>query len=119
MTLIKSDGGFTYDTSDLACLKYRLEHENADRILYVTDAGQSTHFHILFRGAEEMKLMNSYKILVKHLPFGVVLGKDKKKFKTRSGEAEKRAAEKAVTMSCVKYADLSCNREKAYVFDFD
>lgn len=34
-------------------------------------------------------------------------------------EAEKRAAEKAVTMSCVKYADLSCNREKAYVFDFD
>ena len=34
MTLIKSDGGFTYDTSDLACLKYRLDHENADRILY-------------------------------------------------------------------------------------
>lgn len=50
-------------------------------IRYVTDAGQSTHFHILFRGAEEMKLMNSSKTLVKHLPFGVVLGKDKKKFK--------------------------------------
>ena len=50
-------------------------------IEHVTDAGQSTHFHILFRGAEEMKLMNSSKTLVKHLPFGVVLGKDKKKFK--------------------------------------
>lgn len=40
LTIVKSDGGFTYDTSDLAALKQRIEEEKADRIIYVTDAGQ-------------------------------------------------------------------------------
>ena len=40
LTLVKSDGGFTYDTSDLACIKQRIEEEKADWIIYVTDAGQ-------------------------------------------------------------------------------
>lgn len=40
MTIVKSDGGFTYDTSDLAALKQRIEEEKADRLIYITDAGQ-------------------------------------------------------------------------------
>lgn len=40
LTITKSDGGFTYDTSDMACIKQRIEEEKADRIIYVTDAGQ-------------------------------------------------------------------------------
>lgn len=40
MTIVKSDGGFTYDTSDLAALKQRIENEKASRIIYVTDSGQ-------------------------------------------------------------------------------
>lgn len=40
LTIVKSDGGFTYDTSDFAALKQRIEEEKADRILYITDAGQ-------------------------------------------------------------------------------
>lgn len=40
MILVKSDGGFTYDTSDLASLKHRLMDERADWLVYVVDAGQ-------------------------------------------------------------------------------
>lgn len=40
LTIVKSDGGFTYDTSDLTALKQRVEEEKADHIIYVTDAGQ-------------------------------------------------------------------------------
>lgn len=46
LTMIKSDGGYTYDTSDMACLKHRIEEEKADWIIYVTDAGQSQHFKV-------------------------------------------------------------------------
>lgn len=40
LIMVKSDGGFTYDTSDLATIKQRIQEENADWIVYVTDAGQ-------------------------------------------------------------------------------
>ena len=40
LTVVKSDGGFTYDTSDLAALKQRVHDENGDWLIYVTDAGQ-------------------------------------------------------------------------------
>lgn len=40
LTVQKSDGGFTYDSSDLAALKHRAEVEQADWIIYVVDAGQ-------------------------------------------------------------------------------
>ena len=46
MTLIKSDGGFTYDTSDLATIRNRFHEENGDWLIYVTDAGQSLHFQV-------------------------------------------------------------------------
>ena len=46
MTVIKSDGGYTYDTSDLATIRNRLHEENGDWLIYVTDMGQSLHFQV-------------------------------------------------------------------------
>ena len=48
LIVVKSDGGYTYDTSDLAALKYRLFEEKVDKILYVVDIGQQLHFKTLF-----------------------------------------------------------------------
>ena len=44
LTVVKSDGGFTYDTSDLAAIHQRIFQERADIIIYVTDSGQVRHF---------------------------------------------------------------------------
>lgn len=86
LTVVKSDGGFTYDTSDMAALKHRLYEEKADWIIYVTDAGQATHFNVLFSCAKKAGLLKKNH-RVDHVGFGVVLGEDKKKFKTRSGDS--------------------------------
>jgi len=48
LILVKSDGGFTYDTSDLATLRQRLFEEKAEWIIYVVDAGQSLHFQQIY-----------------------------------------------------------------------
>ncbi|KHJ94608.1 arginine--tRNA ligase [Oesophagostomum dentatum] len=48
LTLVKSDGGYTYDTSDLAALRYRLHEKNVDWVIYVVDAGQSLHLEVRF-----------------------------------------------------------------------
>ncbi len=84
----KSDGGFNYATTDLAALKYRIEQDNAKRIIYVTDAGQANHFAAVFQVAEKAGIFPD-KIEVVHVPFGLVLGEDGKKLKTRSGETVK------------------------------
>lgn len=44
LTMVKSDGGFTYDTSDMAALKHRIEEEKADWVIYVVDEGQVSFF---------------------------------------------------------------------------
>ena len=48
MMVVKSDGGYTYDTSDLAAMKYRMQEEAADWGVYVVDSGQGLHFNLLF-----------------------------------------------------------------------
>lgn len=85
-TVVKSDGGFTYDTSDLATLKQRIFEEKADWLIYVTDAGQATHFSTLFSCGKKVGWLDEKIHRVDHVGFGVVLGEDKKKFKTRSGD---------------------------------
>lgn len=147
LTIVKSDGGFTYDTSDLACIRQRVSEEKADRIIYVTDAGQATHFKCITNCAKKAGYLGDQ--TVDHVGFGVVLGEDKKKFKTRSGDTVKltdlldeglkraldtlvekgrdkvlsveelAAAQRAVAYGCIKYADLSHNRNNEYVFSFD
>lgn len=147
-TIVKSDGGFTYDTSDMAAIKHRIEKERADWLIYITDAGQSLHFQMLESCAKRAGILKSFHRM-DHVSFGVVLGEDKKKFKTRSGdtvklselldeglkralqklnekgrdkvlsEEELRAAQESVAYGCIKYADLIHNRNHEYVFSFD
>ncbi|TRY93110.1 hypothetical protein DNTS_007754 [Danionella cerebrum] len=149
LTIVKSDGGYTYDTSDLAAIKNRLFDEKADIIIYVTDSGQAMHFQLIFAAAQLIGWYDPNVTRVEHAGFGVVLGEDKKKFKTRSGdtvrlmdlleEGLKRSmdklkekerdkvltpeelvkAQRAVALGCIKYADLSHNRINDYVFSFD
>ena len=81
----KSDGGYNYATTDLAALRYRISQDHADRIIYVTDAGQANHFAQFFQVAKRAGWIPNHVQLV-HVPFGLVLGEDGKKLKTRSGE---------------------------------
>ncbi|KAK7580408.1 hypothetical protein V9T40_001037 [Parthenolecanium corni] len=148
-TIVKSDGGFTYDTSDLSAFKQRIVEEKGDWIIYVVDEGQSTHFQCLVNCARKCGIYDPEKVRMDFVGFGVVLGEDKKKFKTRSGdtvrlanlldEGVRRATEKleeknrhtvlteeelnataeALAYGCIKYADLSHNRNHVYVFSFD
>ncbi|MBD1926120.1 arginine--tRNA ligase [Trichocoleus sp. FACHB-90] len=81
----KTDGGYNYATTDLAALRYRIEQDRAERIIYVTDAGQANHFAQVFQVARRAGWIPE-NIKIVHVPFGLVLGEDNKKLKTRSGE---------------------------------
>ena len=85
LTVVKSDGGYTYDTSDMAAIKQRIEEEKANRLIYVTDAGQGPHFDLIFAAAKKANWLQK-QVRAQHVGFGVVLGEDRKKFKTRSGD---------------------------------
>ncbi|MCL4139421.1 UNVERIFIED_CONTAM: hypothetical protein GTU68_028564 [Idotea baltica] len=140
LTVVKSDGGFTYDTSDMACLRHRVREEKGQWLIYVVDAGQGQHFKSLFPCALKAGLYDPSEVRLDHVTFGVVLGEDKKKFKTRSGDTirlaellneglerseeklrekdrqealspeEFQRAKQAVAYGCIKYADLSHDR---------
>lgn len=81
----KSDGGYNYATTDLAALRYRIGEDKAKRIIYVTDTGQANHFAQVFQVARKAGWISDDVELV-HVTFGLVLGEDGKKFKTRSGD---------------------------------
>lgn len=143
----KSDGGYNYDTTDLAAIRYRILEDKAERIIYVTDNGQALHFHMVFAAAEKAGWLNPAQTEVNHVGFGLVLGADGKKFKTRSGDTEKlidlltEAIDHARAMllerlpdakpeeiehlahvlgtGAIKYADLSCHRTKDYTFSYE
>ena len=142
----KRDGGFLYATTDIACAKYRVETLKADRVLYFIDSRQHQHLQQAWMIARKAGYVPE-QVSLEHHAFGMMLGKDGKPFKTRTGgtvklselldEAELRAgaliaeksadlpeAEKAkvihaVAMGAVKYADLSKNRTTDYIFDWD
>lgn len=143
----KSDGGFNYATTDLATLRHRILEEKADRIILVTDMGQSLHFQMVFAIGEKAGWIQQGKPRIDHVGFGLVLGPDGKKFKTRSGDTEKlidlllEAVRRAsaileerlpdmppserdhlaqvLGINAIKYADLSCHRTKDYHFSYD
>ena len=85
----KTDGGYGYDSTDLAAAKYRLITLGMQRVIYVTDSGQATHFYALFDAVKLLGWHNPPHTRVDHAGFGVVLGPDGKKFKTREGETVK------------------------------
>lgn len=139
----KSDGGYGYDATDLAAMRHRIEEEQANRIIIVTDNGQSLHFRLIYSASIKAGFLNPIKVRFDHVPFGLVLGPDGKKFKTRAGTVEKladllyAAIQKAreilqergngeveelapiLGIDAVKYADLSCNRAQDYLFSYD
>jgi arginyl-tRNA synthetase len=82
----KSDGGYNYATTDLAALRYRIQQDEAKRIIYVTDAGQGSHFAQVFQVARRAGWIPDDIELV-HVPFGLVLGEDGKKVSTREGDS--------------------------------
>ena len=86
----KSDGGFGYDTTDMACIRHRLHDERGEWLIYVTDMGQAPHFEAIFAGAHKagfIKQLPSGRMpRLDHVGFGVVLGEDGKRIATRSGE---------------------------------
>ncbi|EAX4991443.1 arginine--tRNA ligase [Salmonella enterica] len=142
----KKDGGYLYTTTDIACAKYRYETLHADRVLYYIDSRQHQHLMQAWTIVRKAGYVPD-SVPLEHHMFGMMLGKDGKPFKTRSGgtvkladlldEALERArrlvAEKnpdmsadeleklanAVGIGAVKYADLSKNRTTDYIFDWD
>jgi arginyl-tRNA synthetase len=116
LVLEKSEGGFTYDTSDLTALKYRLAEVKATKVIYVVDSGQQDHLENVFQTAKDFDWIKDYQE-VTHLKFGLVLGSDGKKLSSRnfyqSGEAIKSLddcdlslssfLEKAVEETCHKF----------------
>ncbi len=91
LILRKSDGGYGYDSTDMAALRYRIFDLKADWIIYITDAGQANHFYMCFDAAKEAEWTAASAstpaeaIRLDHIGFGVVCGDDGKRFKTRSG----------------------------------
>lgn len=142
----KKDGGYLYTTTDIACAKYRHETLHADRVLYYIDSRQHQHLMQAWTIVRKAGYIPDSMSLEHHM-FGMMLGKDGRPFKTRSGgtirltdlldEAQERAraliAEKnpemdkdelnnvarVVGIGAVKYADLSKNRTTDYIFDWD
>jgi len=142
----KTGGGFNYATSDLACVIDRVERLHATLLVYVVGSPQSQHLAMVFQVAQMAGWLLPPARAV-HVAFGSVLGPDRKMFKTRSGDsvklqdlltegveratiavraknpdmpvAEQEAVGRAVGMGAIKYADLSTDRIKDYIFDWD
>ena len=79
----KADGAYTYATTDLATVQYRLKEFGADKVLYVVDARHGEHFKLLMK---TIKLWLNSEIDLQHVSFGTVMGEDRRPFKTRSGD---------------------------------
>ncbi len=145
--LVKSDGGFGYQLTDIATIKMRYDDLKADEIIYVVDKRQSLHFEQVFEVAEKLNLAPNVKFL--HIGFGTVNGADGKPFKTRDGgvmnledliklskdkvreslplpnEVEgygEKEIEKMVTqiaMAAIKFQDLKNNIASGYIFELE
>jgi arginyl-tRNA synthetase len=144
MILRKSDGGYGYDSTDLAAIRYRIRDLKADRLIYVVAAEQSLHFQMLFAVARQAGWLTD-EVSAEHAVIGLVTGADGKRLRTRSGAtvklitlideaveraeqvigeryddpAERQRIATAVGIGALKYADLSVARDSGYALDFD
>jgi arginyl-tRNA synthetase len=85
----KSDGGYNYDTTDLAAARFRLLDWKATRVIYLTDVGQFSHFDSIFKASQMAGWHNPPKTRMEHMGFGMVLGEGGGKIKTREGKSVK------------------------------
>jgi arginyl-tRNA synthetase len=146
LMLRKSDGGFGYDATDLAAVRFRAQELKGTRLLYTTDSRQSQHFALVFAAARLAGYIGP-EVRTEHAGFGSILGADKKPLKSRDGdtlrlielldegreraaaaiaernpelpEAAKLELASTISLGAIKYADLSSDRIKDYVFDWD
>ena len=81
--LIKSDGAYGYQITDIATIKDRVEKLKAEEIIYVVDKRQSLHFEQVFEAVDKLGIAPNVKMV--HIGFGTVNGSDGKPFKTRDG----------------------------------
>jgi len=142
----KSDEGYGYAATDLAAVRDRVTNLQADELLYVVGAPQGQHFEMIYAVARLAGWLPE-RVRCEHVAFGNVLGPDRKMFKTRSGETvklvglideatdraylaleerksdlgdrERRDLAVQVARAAIKYADLSTERQRDYVFDLD
>ncbi len=147
LLLVKSDGAYLYDTTDLATILDRVQTEQPDYILYVTDKRQSLHFEQVFEVAELSGIARGVRL--EHIGFGTVNDTSGKPFKTRSGgamrlkdliqsakdsvekrmrasglaegrtEEEIQSISRIVGIGALKFADLKNLRTSDYIFDLD
>ncbi len=144
----KKDGGFGYAATDLAALRYRAQELGGQRILYVVGSPQAQHFAMVFAVARLAGYIGP-DVQTSHVGFGSVLGKDRKILRTRSASGdtlklielldegreqalktlEQRGADvpkeawphlaESLSLAAIKYTDLSSDRIKDYIFDWD
>ncbi|MBC7835725.1 MAG: arginine--tRNA ligase [Phycisphaerales bacterium] len=145
----KSDGGFLYATTDMAAIRRRVQKLGASRVIYCVDIRQGLHFKQIFCAAHKAgyAATPTGPALLEHAGFGMVLGEDGRPYKTRTGEnikltdlideaieragavvaakspdlppAERARIAEVVAIAAIKYADLSNDRARDYVFSFD
>ena len=140
----RSNGVASYETTDLAAIYERKVNFNPDEIWYVVDGRQALHFEQTFRAARKAELVRD-DVLLEHVGFGTMNGKDGKPFKTRDGgvlslkslmnlvynetyskitnesiqEQEKETVAKTVAVAALKYADLLPFRGTDYIFELE
>jgi arginyl-tRNA synthetase len=147
--LQKSDGGYGYDSTDMAALKYRLFEIKADQIIIITDFTQGDHFKMVYTAGRDIGWVKNQRL--QHIGFGTVQGEDGKRFKTRSGDTvrlvdlldeavsrmenslkerigegkanitleEVHGVAEAIGYGAVKYYDLRRNPTSNYKFSYD
>ena len=81
--IVKSDGAFGYQLTDIATIKMRVDDLQAKEIVYLTDSRQALHFEQVFESVEKLEIAPNVKL--QHIVFGTVNGADGKPFKTRDG----------------------------------
>ncbi len=144
LLFIKSNGSASYETTDLATILERKINYDPEEIWYVVDGRQSLHFDQIFRAIRQANIIED-DVVLEHVGFGTMNGKDGKPFKTRDGgvmnlkelidlvyqetykkitnesikEEEKEEVAKKVAIAALKYADLLPYRGTDYVFEVE
>ena len=144
LLFIKSNGSASYETTDLATILERKKNFNPEEIWYVVDGRQSLHFNQIFRAIRKANIIDN-DVVLEHVGFGTMNGKDGKPFKTRDGgvmnlkqliglvyketykkitnesikEEEKEDVAKKVAIAALKYADLLPYRNTDYIFEIE
>lgn len=140
LILVKSNGAYIYETTDLATIYSRIKRFQPDEIWYLTDKRQAFHFEQVFAGAKKSQIVTNESL--RFFPFGTMNGQDKKPFKTRDGGVmtlkellqivndkcldkvspsiqDKKSVAQKVSIGALKYSDLLPFRETDYIFNLD